>query len=56
MTGEGTEREGSMTYGVLGLSAPRLFTQWAPVLEFEGRLKVQAYCPRPEGLVPETDE
>ncbi len=56
MTGEGTECEGSMTGGVLGLPAPRLFTQCTPVLEIEGRLEVQAYCPRPEGLVPESNE
>jgi len=56
MTGEGTERESPMTSVVLGISAPRLFTLCALVLEFEGRLKAQAYCPRPEGLVPESDE
>ncbi len=56
MKGEGTEREGPMTSAVLGLFALRHFAQCAAVLEFAGRLKAQAYCPRPEGLVPESDE
>jgi hypothetical protein len=56
MKGEGTEREDSMTSVVLGLFALRHFARCAAVLEFAGRLKAQAYCPRPEWLAPESEE
>lgn len=44
-----------MTCPVLGSTASG-FLLFAPVLQFEGHLKAQAYCPRSEGLAPEINE
>jgi hypothetical protein len=41
-----------MTGLVLDFSASRDFPTFASILELEGYLKAQTYCPRPEGLAP----
>lgn len=52
-TGDGSERAGTTTSPLLAIRfvSSRLF---ALIVEFEGRLKAQAYCRRQERLVPES--